>query len=227
MSYHLLLSSCLVLLPIISHADRFSCASVDAELELATTVDADLICRSIERTADLMGEMGFNTDTPIRIEVSDQIPLVYDTASYGFYDCQQNRIELLELEALKTPLHRIKPFGLEVSDQLYASLVAHEVSHAYIDANAPDKGLSLSAHEYIAYVVQLSVLPDKMRTEIIDRIDLPAFGHESEITDLYLQLNPEGFAVKSWLHYRQPDNGNRFIDKILARGALRQQSVFH
>jgi hypothetical protein len=59
------------------------------------------------------------------------------------------------------------------ADTLFASLVAHELTHAYVEHSLGDRELPRVAHEYLAYALQLDLLSDAERASIIEVERLP------------------------------------------------------
>jgi hypothetical protein len=74
---------------------------------------------------------------------------------------------------------------------------------------------SLEAHEYIAYVVQLATLPDVLQQQLLASFSNPAFYHEREINGIFLQLDPEVFAVKAYRHFVTQSDPQTFFQRLL------------
>jgi len=56
-------------------------------------------------------------------------------------------------------------------------------------------------HEYFAYTIQLALLDESHRNEIIYSNNVPAYSNRSELSEEYYLLSPTKFAVKSYLHF--------------------------
>ena len=102
----------------------------------------------------------------------------------------------------------------------YAGVVAHEVAHAVFahaaSANntfTPD--LPATAHEYVAYVVQMMSFSETTRRRILAR-DPPAPVSNLFLFSFFLlYADPERFAVNAFAHFALPENGCSFIGRIL------------
>jgi hypothetical protein len=104
----------------------------------------------------------------------------------------------------------------DMDPDLYKSLVVHEIAHAYVDRTFRFDVPSVLVHEYIAYTVQLATMPEPLRERVLASIPLPAFQGASEITLTYYALDPNAFGVKCYLHYRDPRNGDAFLERLLS-----------
>ena len=119
----------------------------------------------------------------------------------GHYDARAARIRILGQDHCSRLASGEAPFGLPMSTALYDSFMAHEVAHAVAQANF-SMPPSVEAHEYIAYTVQFSTMDSDLRRRVIERYPVEAFADESEISSIYLGLNPAAFAIKAYLHLR-------------------------
>jgi len=110
-------------------------------------------------------------------------------------------------------------FGLDMTRALWRSYVAHELAHAASDSRFAPGVSTFTASEYIAAVVQVSVLPEHIRQALLANFaGLAGFGAKSEINSTYYFIDPCAFAVKSYLHYSRPENGPSFIAALLREG---------
>ena len=210
----------------VSSFDAFgmSCEGVNAEVFTPNIVLSSSGCFVAKQTANFMQTIGFETSFPLHITVSKGLKSLHLAPVYGLYNSHQKKIEIVDLASHLSEHHSKKPFGIEMTQEIHKSFIAHEISHAYTEANAPETGLSLVAHEYIAYIVQFSLLPKSVRSEILRNFHVPAFENENEISALYFYLNPEYFAVKSWRHQSSLENGKSFIKGILQGDNLKVNS---
>ncbi len=192
------------------------CPNANATVSGMDRTDFIMVCDAVADTAKLMSDLGFNTSAHLEIEVLDDasrslhpIPII------GLFNTRVRRVEIVDYATHLAGTGLGRPFGLDPSRELYYSFVAHEVSHAYTHENTRFTRLSTVSHEYIAYVVQFSVMPAELRKSILERIDVPAFSCDEEISEIYLNLNPSYFAVKIWRHFIKPENGKVYINAIL------------
>ena len=219
------IAASLWLLIISADAHSMRCDSINAEVFTPDKKLSESICVVATQTAGFMKKIGFNTTSLLHIKVSQNLESLHFTPVYGLYNGHDNKIEIIDLASHLSESHSKKPFGLQMNKELHQSFIAHEISHAYTQANAPSSGISLVAHEYIAYVVQFSLLSSTVRNSILANYKVAAFEDENEMSALYLHLNPEYFAVKSWRHYMSPGNGNSFIKAVVRGEKLKFQPL--
>ncbi|WP_167367200.1 DUF6639 family protein [Solemya elarraichensis gill symbiont] len=192
------------------------CPNANATVSGMNKTDFIMVCDAVTDTAKLMSSLGFNTSAHLEIEILDDasrslhpIPII------GLFNTKVRRVEIVDYATHLAGTRLGRPFGLNPSRELHFSFIAHEVSHAYTHENTRFTRLLTVAHEYIAYVVQFSVMSAELRKSILERIDVPAFNNDEEISEVYLNLHPSYFAVKSWRHYIKPENGKTYINAIL------------
>jgi hypothetical protein len=83
----------------------------------------------------------------------------------------------------------------------------HEIAHAIADANFVRRPVA-PAHENIAYTTQLATMPEELRNTILRNVDTDGYEHLKEVGDMLLMIDPNRFAVKSYLHFMRPQNGS-------------------
>jgi hypothetical protein len=103
---------------------------------------------------------------------------------------------------------------------LYESVVVHEVSHAIIEQNLTTRPTSRVIHEYIAYAAQLSSMVPDLRQDILRRYRQPGYADVDEMSWVYYQLDPSGFGVKVYRHFRALSDPTAFLQGLLS-GAIR------
>ncbi|MDK8464479.1 DUF6639 family protein [Marinobacter sp. SS13-12] len=163
--------------------------------------EGELACQAVGKTLTFMRRQGFRVDTEFTIDLVDRPLSLHGTEVKGTYDSRSFQIEVPSFPQAQMMAQRRPPFRMSMSHTMWQSFVAHEVAHAVAQANFQVSKPSLEAHEYIAYVVQLATLPEAIRQQLLAAFDNPAFQHERQISRVFLQLSPEIFAVKAYLHY--------------------------
>ena len=98
---------------------------------------------------------------------------------------------------------------------VWRSYVVHELAHAAIHLSCVSTCPRRAVHEYVAAVAQYSSLPADLRADLVGRFgDVAPWGSEVEISDTYYAVDPERFAVKSYLNYRPPPAGPAFVRRL-------------
>lgn len=177
--------------------------------------DGKLACQAVAATLAFMADHGFHANARFTIDVVDRPLSLHDTEVTGTYDARRFHIEVPDFVQAQLMAQRHPPFRVGMSRAMWQSFVVHEVAHAVAQANFRVQRPPLTAHEYIAYVVQLATLPAPLRQELLTRFENVAFQFDREINATFLQLDPEVFAVKAYRHFvAQPDPAD-FLQGLL------------
>ena len=139
----------------------------------------------------------------------------------GFGLLAQTRIAREDLENLQRSLvlSHAAGVGEPIDDALYASLVAHELTHAVAQQHMRADKIGSPAQEYLAYAVQLATLPEARREAIVAAAGVRGWETGDTVSNIYLGLNVHRFAVKSYLHlYGHPQRAEVVQTVLASRG---------
>jgi hypothetical protein len=166
-------------------------------------------CTAVGDALRVLSTMDIPSAGGVRIELVHLIPPNGTQHTLGYFDGEQNVVFLLDYEA---SIAGAKAHHTWMSESLWRSYLAHEVTHAAALSKDVAGRLTFPEHEYLAAVVQLSTLPEADRKEILEKFpDARPFEHRSEMTEVLYMTNPGLFAVKAYLHYMAPGNGPGFV----------------
>ncbi|MGM0769553.1 MAG: DUF6639 family protein [Pseudomonadota bacterium] len=179
--------------------------------------DGELACQAVGTTLAFMRSQGFRVDIHFTIDLVDCPLILHGCEVAGTYDSRSFHIEVPSFSQAQLMAHRNPPFRMSMCHTMWQSFVAHEVAHAVAQANFRMPKPSREAHEYIAYVVQIATLPEPLRQQLLAAFDNQAFQHERQISRIFLQLDPEVFAVKAYRHYVAQPDPQAFFQRLLNR----------
>lgn len=206
-------------------ADTDKCPNTNAQVTYQVEDDFHHACKAAEKTFSFMTSQGFLVDNIIRISLTDTIHNKHTPAVYGYYSTRENTVNLLSYAAFLTATSGQTIFGTVPDTTIYQSFIVHEVAHAIAHHNFTIANPPPVAHEYIAYVVQIATLPVSVQQKILINFRYGAFENHREINSIYFSLSPENFAIKSYLHFIQPENGRIFLATILSKDILDRCSI--
>ena len=150
-----------------------------------------------------------------------------NSLAFGIFDPTKNEIQVLALEKI-VGLLEVNPLTARLNPRLFSSsVVAHEVGHAIGWHNAPNsarQGTQVE-HEYAAYVVQLSVMAEDLREQILSSLGGRTVIENEELNEVSYSLSPFVFAAKAYRHFQLPGNGCVFLRNALT-GRYRLPRVF-
>jgi hypothetical protein len=180
--------------------------------------DADVIpgiCNSSEKALAVLSRYGLLPLHQIIIEIIEEEIDHRGYMAYGKYDSRSDRIELMSYKSIlnhhKEPMMYNEFFDLTH----YGGAIAHEIAHAVFHQHSLNISPGPAPQEYLAHAVQLAVLPENRRNTIISRANVAAWESGDAISDVYMALEPTGFAVKSYKHLTTTANPREFIDILL------------
>jgi hypothetical protein len=179
-----------------------------------TAPDAEIVCRAAQVAADFLTARGFVVKDAATISIVDRLTAIDLPSIIGTYAAKTHHAEVLRYEAAAKQLPERPAFGVPMSPDLYRSFIVHEIAHAIADPNFVRRPLA-PAHEYIAYTTQLATMPDELRNAILRNVDTDGYEHLKEVGDMLLMMDPNRFAVKSYLHFIEPQNGAAAFEQLL------------
>lgn len=199
-------------------ATEYRCA--DNKLVSVTSPDEELlreICSAADKAISFLSRYNLHLKRVVRMIIVERAINSHGYVAYGSFDRQRDHIELMSYSAVmgatKSPQMYDQPFDREH----YHGAIAHEVTHAVFfqnGANIEDQ-LTNVAQEYLAHAVQLGTLSEERRHAIIAANEVGPWESGDSISDVYMGLNPTGFAVKSYLHLMQMEDPLPFIKILL------------
>lgn len=170
-----------------------------------------LVCEGVQRANNFFEDHGLHFLDNIELQVHNG-GIENRPNHLGLYDAPQKRVHLLSFsEAQKDR----RVFDLPMTKSLYVSVIVHELAHALADQHFVPGATSTLAHEYIAYVAQISSISEEERSRILARYDLEGFSQLDDVSVTYYQLAPCAFGLKAFLHYRELENQKDFIRELL------------
>jgi hypothetical protein len=108
-------------------------------------------------------------------------------------------------------------YGQPFDHEHYQGAIAHEITHAIFQHNTRELKDQLSnvTQEYMAHATQLGVLSVQRRNDIIHANNIGPWESGDSISDVYMGLNPTGFAIKSYLHLTHLQDPLSFVKLLL------------
>lgn len=212
-----------LLSPAAALADTQPCGDSGIAVVAEAPADREQACAAVEDAIPFLHGAGLAPLPPTTIRLVEAIPGNGTGHSLGRYDARTGEIVLLSpAAALAASKCGAPAFGVPMSPALWRSYVVHELAHAAAERHFAPRARSLVASEYIAAVAQLATLPEDERRVILEQYaDTEAYQRPREMSELYYFMDPCRFAVKCYLHYLQPGNGDAFIRRVLGRGLHR------
>ncbi|MBI5623347.1 MAG: hypothetical protein HY924_06175 [Elusimicrobia bacterium] len=185
-------------------------------------------CEGFSRAERFMAERGYPMKARLTIHVLDRFPESYRKISpiidnvHGFYDTDTDEVYIKTFRVFAKTPPDATPLGVAPSRELWTSYIAHEAGHhisirAY--AAAP-KLIPREQGEFISYALQLATMAEPQRKELVRRFKAEgrtAFESADQIQLLLHDMDPQGFAVRSYLFFITPAGEKALTDFMSAR----------
>jgi hypothetical protein len=216
----LILAFCFLLESFSALANPLRCPESKIEVTGGKKIEQKWVCAAAREAEPFFRLNELKLPKGLTLLLADRLPGNDGGHALGQYDARSNSIRILTYdEAVRLSRQDPPPLGLPMSPELWRSYIVHELAHAAAEkAFTPGVG-KFTASEYIAAVAQLTSLSRETREKIIRHFpNLTGFENRNEITALYYFFAPGKFAVKAYLHYSRPENGSRFIRRLLREG---------
>lgn len=213
----LLITACLLASGYLRAAEIEACGHGRVELEsgTATAMDGRLACEAVSHAVGFLRSRGVEADVILRIRVVDELPSQHGVASLGQFDPTRSEIRILSLTGFRAACADDPPFEIPVSPEIYRSFIVHEVVHGVTYVALAGRAVRRLDMEYLAYVAQLMSLPEHLRAQLIAASGTEGFEREEQINAFVYFADPNRFGIMSYLHYQRPENGDRYLRKIL------------
>lgn len=177
--------------------------------------DASLACQGGARAMAFLSGLGLRIPERLSIEVVPALPTLYGASPLGSYDAVAGRIQVLAYERCATVGPDKLLFDQPLGQDLYRSLVAHEVAHSVVQANYSGDGPQVVPQEYIAYTTQFAVMSPELRATILDSSRISAFAGEHQMSATLFFLDPPSFGIAAYRHFRNQPDGRPFVWRLL------------
>lgn len=207
-------------------AGETDCGLSDVQVKYAHLCDAEMACEGITRALDFFEMRGYHLSGEIKIEFVDNMYVekinngkmdVIKLQACGYY-CSLDGICRIT-SWLTVGDEQIKIFGeLNITKELFISLVVHEVSHCLYHNNFKlnNHEIDRSLTEFISYAAQIETMKKGEKNNVLGLYPEAVFTSISEINSLNHAMNPHKFGVMSYRYFKK----NPEILKLIYNGEI-------
>ena len=214
----LVIAALLLSLSLSALASEMRCLNIQVVLvRLNAANNHQVVCDGAADALDFLATYDLKPRRQITIEVVSEQINSNGYLAYGSYDRTRDMITLMSYQAILLGTLNPQMYRQPFDSQHYRGAIAHEVAHAVFHHNSSNvkDQLTNATQEYLAHATQLAVLTETRRAEIISGSDIGPWESGDSISEIYMGLDPTGFAIKSYLHLTTTKNPHEFINIIL------------
>ena len=206
--------------PLSAETTQVSCLGTKVIVFAETKTMCENVCDSVRLGDAFIKSIDLTLPEKLTITLCKVLPSNGQHHSMGYYDSRSDEIHLLDYETVLTASRQSPTsFGVMMSPTIWSSYIIHELAHAAAQKKFASGVSICTASEYIAAVVQISTLPSGDRkTIMLNYPEIAGFEKKEEITMAYYMLDPSKFMLNAYLHYSKPENGLKFIRRLLSEG---------
>jgi len=225
-----------------------TCEDENVTIHFSDDVDYRIGCSGYKYAKKFFSNRGYSVDIPITIHfeqtlTADQYGKEYDNDDIYAYcrpDSTHVHVRSLKSSLVLRPNREFFKVKYDPKDPIFSdlkirgyhkSVVIHEVAHIFAQHNfnrlsrqPPGSAVTLgnAVQEYMAYVVQLSLIDDwNLLFHILQEYDSNIkFDHENQINSMLFSINPEEFGIMAIRHFKSLDGYGQknILDRMLAGG---------
>lgn len=215
--------SLIMLAAIPSWAGSLTCGNQAVTVSFQHAEHGELVCDAVEKAAAIFDQCNVPAlSGPVHIDVVDKLK----SGCVAVYHCGMDMIEVLsppEMQKLRDPDGAFVHLGI---NEYFKSVVIHELSHAATDGMPCPFEDCVTAHEYIAYAMQVMSLSSQAQSIFEDRSALDRPISSDELSAIILFMAPHLFSQKVWRHLSQRKDPCGYIGQIIDGFILLDQERF-
>jgi hypothetical protein len=194
-----------------------ACAACPAPVSVEGTPDeAGLACDQYAAVQAYFAGLGFEAAPAVRVKFEETVHLSESPGSYavtGEFIPDEDLIEMTSPDS-KAPariLHWQQPWSREMA----ASVLEHELVHAFVNAIVPSP-LARAWNEFVAYAVQFELMQPALRRNILAAYPkAEPYDQKSSVCDLSYLLDFDLFGLRAYLT-TEAGGGPNYIKQILS-----------
>jgi hypothetical protein len=196
-------------------ADRWLCPDGRVSVTALSERSAHMVCAQAARARAFLAQCGVFGRQELDVRVTRDLLSPSGWRRSGDYDPSTRRVRLLPFAAYALTVKPRIGSAPVLARTLHASVASHEIAHGIFHEHTRHLDLPDTAHEYVAYAVQLSTLPEEVQKALAEHKDLRPIGNLFQFSYFLLRADPERFALAAWRHFNQPENGCAFLDRLV------------
>lgn len=189
-----------------------SCANPAVTVTARSEAEARRICAVAEELEVRLASCDMGFTDPVRVRVVARLDVPHPQCLAQF-DCATGVVAVSSPERLAELATPDSAFALLPVDVLFASLVAHELTHALF-FQAHGRPESVASAEYLPYAQQVAALPPDWRAAFLAQFPSGEPVFRDMLNPIALMFSPGLFAARAWRHFTSARGGCGFVEAL-------------
>lgn len=191
------------------------CRAPHLKIVSADAASANRACDAIAAQSTLFDTCGL---TPTRAHTMHIVERIEGAPGdcLGAYHCTEGSMEIIGPDWISERIQDGSVLARLDPDELYASIVVHEWTHALLFDVTGNEVRHVADQEYVAFAMQISSLPEAEREKWLSYYASSGPVEDEHINDMILAVNPLIFATRAWRHFSAEDDACSTVRAIVA-----------
>jgi len=191
--------------------DPLACPDSSVTVLAPSHAARQALCTRVATGLATLSACNIDLTHPVTVELTDSLA----PGCMGVYHCGEDRIELLNPDAMKTERKPESSLAFVKTDAYFQSVLTHELAHAaYSKAPCPFD-TCMATSEYVAHVLQVMALPDADIDRFEAQLDLTERLSREALNPFLYLMAPDAFLRRAWVYSRQQADACGHIADIM------------
>jgi hypothetical protein len=191
---------------------RAACGYEQVTVSGASRRELAEVCKALGEVLAYFQGIGFRFEPKFSLyfRTGASADAVDSLRAHGYFDRRSSKINIF-----KGPRHR--PWGLKGTPEIAASFLRHEMVHmALLRVLGNDyERIRKVWHEFIAYAVQIDLMPSSLRERILSRYPTTmAFASQEAVNEFTYGADTSQFSISAFKSYKA-NGGAQFVKKLI------------
>lgn len=212
---------CFFLIFAFSSLARAECNFPNVTIEGQDVIELETTCSAIESLQEAFRSQGAVIEPKVRVVFENEVLTPPNAMGeqykvFGYFDTDTLELHMTKFQS---PMQNGRVvWGVAWNKELARSFLVHELSHLLAISYMGEgfKKIAPMWHEAIAYYLQLQLMDEKIRREILEGegAGFAAYQSTQEVDVAIYQMNPEAFAIKMFKSIHNW-GGLEFIKRVM------------
>lgn len=197
-----------------SFGDTLECDTVTLEFEPRHDAVAHAACGHVAKAKKLLADCGLVQHHPLTIKIAEQVDHPAYGQCLGYFDTANECLRIATPDGYAVLLSEKDARAHLPPDEVFASIIAHELTHAFLLQSHQGAELGAAEHEFLASAFEMATLDEKRRDVLLEANPIKSGGSMDLVNPGIYMLSPRAFANNAWLLFQREENGCALVRKI-------------